>query len=250
MAISTTASRISYAGNGVTTVFSFPYVFLANGDLKVIEKNDTTGVETVKTLTTHYTVSGGSGAVGSVTMLTAPAAGVTLVLYDDPDITQGLDLLENDPAPAESMERAWDRLTLIAQRLKDRIDRAVRMTDGYAAAFTPTLPAVIGHGDLLYVNAAGTGWALGPTLADRISKFLAFDASGDPIAAAGVTAVPVSTFMGTVLDDTTAAAALTTLGASAFIQTVLDDTTAAEARTTLGANFETAELILANQIFS
>ena len=32
MTISTTTSRISYNGNGVTDRFSFPYRFLANGD--------------------------------------------------------------------------------------------------------------------------------------------------------------------------------------------------------------------------
>jgi hypothetical protein len=36
MTISTTTSRISYNGNGVTTVFSFPYRFLTNGDLVVL----------------------------------------------------------------------------------------------------------------------------------------------------------------------------------------------------------------------
>ena len=36
MTISTTTSRISYNGNGVTTVSRFPYRFLADGDLVVL----------------------------------------------------------------------------------------------------------------------------------------------------------------------------------------------------------------------
>ncbi len=45
MTISTTDSRISYNGNGVTTVFSFPYRFLANGHLVVVSVSSA-GVET------------------------------------------------------------------------------------------------------------------------------------------------------------------------------------------------------------
>ena len=91
MTISTTASRISYSGNGVTTIFSFPYRFLTNGDIVVVEVS-ATGIETTKTLTTHYTLTGaGDDAGGSVTMLVAPASGTRLVIYRSTAITQETD---------------------------------------------------------------------------------------------------------------------------------------------------------------
>jgi Obg family GTPase CgtA len=69
MTISSTINRVSYAGNGSTTSFSFPYRFLLNSDLVVISKNNSTGVETILVLNTGYTVSGaGSPAGGSVTI--------------------------------------------------------------------------------------------------------------------------------------------------------------------------------------
>jgi hypothetical protein len=54
MTVSSSQSRISYTGNGATTAFSFPYEFDAGSDLKVYKNS------TLQTITTHYTVSGGS----------------------------------------------------------------------------------------------------------------------------------------------------------------------------------------------
>ena len=96
MTIATTINRVSYAGNGSTTVFSFPYYFLQNADLVVVKRNNTTGVETTQTITTNYTITGaGLPAGGSVTMLSAPASGETLIIYRDPAKVQDLDLVEN-----------------------------------------------------------------------------------------------------------------------------------------------------------
>ena len=70
MTVSTTTSKVSYSGNGSTTAFSVGFYFLANSHLKVIVRASD-GTETVKTLTTDYTVSGaGNPSGGTVTMLT------------------------------------------------------------------------------------------------------------------------------------------------------------------------------------
>lgn len=154
-----TAPREEYAGNGATTDFSFPYKFFTNTDLVVIVKVDATGVETTKTITTHYTVAGtGEDAGGTVTMLSAPASGETLIIYQDPPIEQGLDLTENDSLPAESLEARLDRLVLMMKRLKDRMDRGVRLTDGFSESFDPRLPAVLAAGNVLVVNDDADGF--------------------------------------------------------------------------------------------
>ena len=155
MTISTTDSRISYNGNGVTTVFSFPYRFLANGDLVVVSVSST-GVETVKTLTTDYTLTGaGDDAGGSVTMLVAPASGTRLIIYRDTDITQETDYISGDPFPAETHERALDRLTMIAQEIGSDADRSIKVPVGDSSNLSTTLPAA----------------------ANRVDKFIAFNSS-------------------------------------------------------------------------
>lgn len=153
MTISTTDSRISYNGNGVTTIFAFPYRFLANGDLVVVEVS-AAGVETTKTLTTHYTLTGaGDDAGGSVTMLVAPANGTRLIIYRDTDIVQETDYISGDPFPAETHERALDRLTMIAQEIGSDADRSIKVPVGDSSSLSTTLPAS----------------------ANRLDKFLVFD---------------------------------------------------------------------------
>lgn len=167
MTISSTTSRVTFAGNGVTTAFSFPYYFLANGDLVVILRDEATGVETLQVITTNYTVSGaGVSSGGTVTMLVAPPTGNSLIIYRDPSATQGLDLRENDAFPAESVEQALDRVTMIAQRLKDRTDRVIGLTDGFTSTFDATLPSLIVPDTALVINPAGDGFATGPTITD------------------------------------------------------------------------------------
>ena len=153
MTISTTTSRITYNGNGVTTVFSIPFRFLANGDLVVVEVS-AAGVETTKTLTTHYTLTGaGDDAGGSVTMLVAPAVGTRLIIYRDTDIVQETDYISGDPFPAETHERALDRLTMIAQEIGSDADRSIKVPVGDSSSLSTTLPAS----------------------ANRLDKFLVFD---------------------------------------------------------------------------
>ncbi len=157
MTISTTDSRISYNGNGVTTVFSFPYRFLANGDIVVVSVSST-GVETVKTLTTDYTLTGaGDDAGGSVTMLVAPASGTRLIIYRDTEVVQEVDYISGDPFPAETHERALDRLTMIAQEIAPNLARAITLPVGDASGLNESLPAAANRLDRFIVFDAATG---------------------------------------------------------------------------------------------
>jgi len=198
MTISSSVNRKSAAGNGVTTAFSFPYTFTAQADLVVLLVVDATGVSTTKTITTHYTVSGTTDSVGrypsggTVTMLTAPAAGETLVIYSDPAITQSLDLVENDPLPAEELEKAYDKLTLMIRRVRDLLGRAFTLADSDTSGASLVVPTPAAS-KLIGWNSAGTG------LTNYASSAI-------------VSTIVPTAFMETVLDDVNASAARTTLG--------------------------------------
>lgn len=135
MTISSTTMRAAAAGNGVTTAFSYPYRFLADADLDVYIDG------TLKTLTTHYTVTGaGDPSGGTVTFLTAPANGTEVVIVNNPDATQSLDLVDNDPLPADDLEAALDRLTLLVQRERDQRARALVLADSDTSTASLVLP--------------------------------------------------------------------------------------------------------------
>lgn len=151
MTISSTTNRVAYTGNGVTTAFAFPYKFLDDADLKVYVD------DVLKTLTTDYTVSGeGEDSGGTVTFVVAPANSTSVVILRDPAVTQGLDLVENDPLPAESVENAFDKLTMIAQRLDDRLDRAFVLTDSDVSSPDLAIPSPVAD-EVIKWNATGTG---------------------------------------------------------------------------------------------
>ena len=77
MTVSTTIATKTYDGDGSTVTFPTVFAFFAETDIEVIERIASTGIETLKTLSTDYTVTGGSGAPGSVDALVAPPATVS-----------------------------------------------------------------------------------------------------------------------------------------------------------------------------
>lgn len=193
MTVNTTTAKIAYVGNGVTTAFAVPFVFFAANELEVIERTIATGAEVVRTLGTHFTVVGGDGATGTVTAISPPPATVTWTIRRLTARTQLIDYLTGDAFPAQTHERALDRLTALIQELDEVYSRALQVSRADPITLQ-TLPAA----------------------AQRALKYLAFDATGNPVAAAGAPGnVVVSAYMQTVLDDADAVAARATLGAAA-----------------------------------
>lgn len=166
MTISSTTNTVSYTGNGSTTAFPVTFVFFGtatSAEIEVVEVVIATGAETVKSNGTHFTVSGGSGSTGTVTAATAPASTVKWVINRNTTQTQETDYVENDPFPAESHEKALDRLTAIAQEQERTLTRTAQLPDGYTGSFDPTLPTTITANTALVINAAANGFDAGPT---------------------------------------------------------------------------------------
>ena len=188
MTVSTTSNIASASGNGSTHSFSFGFKIFADGDLVVIIRSSA-GVETTKTLNTHYVVTG-AGAAGGGNVLFKyntgsssdahystsdyrPASGETVVIKRVLALTQSTDYLENDPFPAADHESGLDRLTFIEQQLQESIDRKLGVS--------PT-------------NSITTG-EITDSASDRASKLLGFSSDGNTLQATTgrVSSVSVST---------------------------------------------------------
>ena len=130
MTISTTTIKNSYSGNGSTTTFNYTFKITDQDDIDVIIRSSS-GTETTKTITTHYTVTGVGNSGGGTVVFTAgniPASGETVVLRRSTPLTQGVDLIENDPLPANTLEDALDKLTSINQELQEQLDRSLKVS--------------------------------------------------------------------------------------------------------------------------
>ena len=130
MTISTTNIKNSYSGNGSQTVFAYTFKILADADIQVIIRA-ANGTETVKSLTTHYTVSGaGSASGGNVTFTSGnvPTNTETVVIRRTTTKTQAVDLVENDPFTAETVEGAFDRSVMIGQEIDEEVGRSIKLS--------------------------------------------------------------------------------------------------------------------------
>ena len=159
MAISTTIIKNSYSGDGSTDTFAYQFKIAADADIQVIIRS-AAGTETEKTLTTHYTVTGAGNATGGNVVFTSgniPTATETVVIRRSTTQTQTLDLVENDPFTADSVEGAFDKNLSIAQELQEQIDRSIKISR------TNTM----------------TSTDFTTSASDRASKILAFDTSGE-----------------------------------------------------------------------
>ena len=122
MTISSTTVKNSYSGNGTLDTFNYTFKIFADADIQVIIR-DASATETVKTLTTHYTVTGAGNANGGTIVFTSgniPTGTETVVIRRASPQTQAIDYIANDPFPAESHEEGLDRSMMAIQQLQDR----------------------------------------------------------------------------------------------------------------------------------
>ena len=157
MTVSSTTTKVSYSGNGSTTAFAYTFKIFAAAEITVIIRSST-GTETVKNLTTDYSLSNiGVDGGGNVTFGSAPASGDTVVLIRNTPNTQTLDLVENDPFLSSSFEDTLDKITHQLIEQQEEIDRSIKVsrTNSITSSEFTT-------------NAS-----------DRASKVLGFDSSGE-----------------------------------------------------------------------
>ena len=159
MTISSTTVKNSYSGDSSTTTFSYTFKIFQDSDIQVIIRSST-GTETTKTITTHYTVTGAGVSAGGSVIFTSgniPVTGETVILRRNIPQTQAIDYIANDPFPAESHEEGLDRATMAIQQIQEEVTRSIKLSK------TNTMTS--------------TEFTVGA--AARANKILAFDTNGE-----------------------------------------------------------------------
>jgi len=163
MTVASETNKVTYAGDASTTTFSTAFTFASDDEVNVTLVDSTTGGETAFTRGTQYTLTGaGTGSAGTVTIVTSPtdytpASGKKLVIQLKPDFLQQTDLPRGGTvSPADTLEPMHDSRVRQMLRLKDELDRAIKVPIDETSASNL------------------------PNVTSRAGKILAFDSSGNP----------------------------------------------------------------------
>ena len=161
--IADNSPRISYTvANGVTqTSFAVPFEFFDNTDLNVYING------ALQTITSNYTVSGGDGSTGTISMsVTGSGSGTTVVITRDITLERTTDFPVSGAFNIVALNTELDRLVAIAADLEDQANRALQLTD-FDANVSLVLPDVdTRKGKTLAFNASTGAVEAGPSITD------------------------------------------------------------------------------------
>lgn len=175
MTVSTTQIRANYSGDGTSVNFPIPFPFYLATDLLVLLAGST--------ITSGYSVSGGNGSTGTLTMATPPASNVVLQIILNVPLTQLVNLVDGNQFPSATLNQVNDRAIQAALRMSDLVSRSLRAPDG------DTSPGM-----------------LLPAAASRAGMFLTFDGSGNALlASAGPGTQNTQATLGPIMNPQTAA---------------------------------------------
>ena len=160
--VSNNTPRVSYSvAQGQTqTSFTVNFEFFAEADLNVYVD------DTLKSLTTHYTVSGGNGSTGAVAIsVTGATGGSTVVITRDIALERTTDFPTSGAFNISSLNTELDKLVAIDADVDDTISRSIRLKDQDATA-SMELPLKASRvGTVLGFNATTGAVEAGPTIA-------------------------------------------------------------------------------------
>ena len=183
MTVSTTSTKTSGTGNGVTTVFAYNFKIQNTDEIKVYINS------VLQTLITNYSVTGVGSNGGTVVFVTPPVNTAKVRLVRVSSFTQSTQYNPLDSFPAVSHEAALDKLTLTVQNLEERINRSpsLNILTDYVGSLE--MPTPIARRSLVF-NATLTGMEYANTDVDATAPGAAASATA---AAASATAAAAST---------------------------------------------------------
>jgi hypothetical protein len=157
--------RNQYTSSGSLGPYNFTFVIYADADLSVYVN------DTLKTLSTHYTVSTNANGTGSITFTAgnAPASATLVTIIGNKDISRSTRFSSGGPLTADALETEFNAQTALLQQLDEKISRAVTLpieTDATRPIEFPYDNTEANNADrVVKFNAAGSALEIGPTVA-------------------------------------------------------------------------------------
>ncbi len=154
--VTDTNPRVRYVATADQTVFAVPFEFFANSDIKVYQNG------TLKTLTTHYTLSGaGVGGGGSCTLVTGAAVDDDILIFRDLPVAKSAEFSTSGPFSMDALNDLFSKVIMMIGQLEYLFNyRTMRLATTDEEEQLDTLPV----------------------LADRAGKIFSFDGDGNPAA--------------------------------------------------------------------
>ncbi len=122
--ISATSPRVQYTvGSSSTTTFAYGFPIFQEADLKVYVDS------TLKTLTTHYSVTGEGTTSGGNVVFGSGLTNCTVTIFRDVTIARTTDFPTSGAFQVDSLNTELDTITAVQQELDDDITRSLRLDD-------------------------------------------------------------------------------------------------------------------------
>jgi hypothetical protein len=161
MEINDTTPLVNYVAAAGQTVFAIPFNFFANDNIKVERNGFLLTQSLTPTSVTQYSLSGaGSNSGGAITLGAGASLNDKIIIYREIPIERTQELLSSGPFQVGSLNTELATLVAIQQELSRESSRGAKVPIGEQGVQLPSS-------------------------AERVGKFLAFDAGGNPISASG-----------------------------------------------------------------
>ena len=166
IALSANTPRVSYtvAQGATQTAFTVNFEFFDEADLNFYVDG------TLKTISTHYTVSGGDGSTGTINTtsgnsVVGATGGSTVVITRSIAFARTTDFPSSGAFEVATLNTELDRFTAIAADISDETSRSMQLAD-QDTAVSMTLPLKADRvGTVLGFNATTGAVEAGPTIA-------------------------------------------------------------------------------------
>jgi hypothetical protein len=148
MSLSNLTVSQTYTGDGTTTSYAIPFALLANSQVKVKKIDTLANTEGILVVGTDYTVTGGNPGT-HVALTVAPLASDQVVVYRETTLTQDADYLAGAVFPAETHEKALDKMVMMIQELSYKLSNT---TPGSLGGTVELTPQALAPGDTILVS--------------------------------------------------------------------------------------------------